>query len=60
VVVRRLTDRQGEVVRLRCADKTEHEIADQFAVTLLSVKQHRFNDLQRLGRIQCAGTPKGR
>jgi DNA-binding CsgD family transcriptional regulator len=57
VVVRRLTDRQGEVVRLRCADKTEHEIDHQFAVTLMSVKQHRFNDLQRLGRFQCAGTP---
>lgn len=52
MVFRRLTDRQGQVVRLLCEGKTEQEIADQLGITLMSVKQHRFNALQRLGRIQ--------
>jgi DNA-binding NarL/FixJ family response regulator len=51
MVYRQLTDRQGEVVRLLCEGKTEHEIAEQFGITLMTVKQHRFNARQRLGRI---------
>ena len=54
MVYRRLTDRQGAVVRVLCAGKTDREIATEFGIALASVRQHRLQALRRLGRIPLA------
>jgi DNA-binding NarL/FixJ family response regulator len=52
MIFRQLTDRQGEVLRLHCAGKSHHEIADALGIALSAVR-HYFTSIRlRLGMTQ--------